>query len=72
MTELQVLVKAAQDGDQVAFSRVVMRFQDMAYASAYATVVDAGLKLQHRQVAKEGAFYCMGTIDQAVAKARHM
>ena len=43
MTELQSLVRAAQDGDKDAFGQVVMRFQDMAYASAYATVGDAGL-----------------------------
>src|SRR5215510_10770783 len=43
MTELQALVRAAQDGDKDAFGQVVMRFQDMAYASAYATVGDACL-----------------------------
>ena len=43
MTELQALVRAAQDGDKEAFGQVVRRFQDMAYASAYATVGDAGL-----------------------------
>jgi RNA polymerase sigma factor (sigma-70 family) len=43
MTELQALVRAAQDGDKDAFGQVVMRFQDMAYASAYATVGDAYL-----------------------------
>src|SRR6266567_5720918 len=43
MTELQALVRAAQDGDKDAFGQVVRRFQDMAYASAYATVGDACL-----------------------------
>src|SRR5215475_7493380 len=43
MTELQALIRAAQDGDKDAFGQVVMRFQDMAYASAYATVGDACL-----------------------------
>ena len=43
MSELQALVRAAQDGDKEAFGQVVRRFQDMAYASAYATVGDAGL-----------------------------
>ena len=43
MTELQTLVRAAQDGDKDAFGQVVMRFQDMAYASAYATVGDSYL-----------------------------
>src|SRR4029434_7052978 len=41
MTELPALLRAAQDGDKDAFGQVVMRFQDMAYASAYATVRDA-------------------------------
>src|SRR5215468_8779236 len=43
MTELPSLVRAAQDGDKDAFGQVVRRFQDMAYASAYATVGDACL-----------------------------
>jgi RNA polymerase sigma factor (sigma-70 family) len=43
MTELRALVRAAQDGDKEAFGQVVRRFQDMAYASAYATVGDASL-----------------------------
>src|SRR5215470_5521540 len=43
MTELPSLVRAAQDGDKDALGQVVMRFQDMAYASAYATVGDPGL-----------------------------
>ena len=43
MSELQTLVRAAQDGDKDAFGQVVMRFQDMAYASAYATVGDSYL-----------------------------
>src|SRR5262247_4783035 len=43
MTELQALVRAAQDGDKEAFGQVVRWFQDMAYASAYATVGDVCL-----------------------------
>src|SRR5437867_7594207 len=43
MTELPSLVRAAQHGDKDAFGQIVMRFQDMAYASAYATVGDPGL-----------------------------
>ena len=76
MTELQALVRAAQDGDKEAFGQVVRRFQDMAYASAYATVGDAGLAQDIAQEAfldayllPEEAFYFVGTIDQAVAKA---
>ncbi len=104
MTELQALVRAAQDGDKDAFGQVVRRFQDMAYASAYATVGDACLaqdiaqeafldaylnlsKLRdpaafpgwlrriiigHSNRLPEEAFYFVGMIDQAVAKAKHM
>src|SRR5262249_35695801 len=43
MTKLPALIRAAQDGDKDAFGQVVRRFQDMAYASAYATVGDACL-----------------------------
>ena len=43
MTELPSLVRAAQHGDKDAFGQIVMRFQDMAYASAYAMVGDLGL-----------------------------
>jgi len=42
MTELTTLVKAAQQGDKTAFGQIVIRFQDMAYASAYALVGDPG------------------------------
>src|SRR2546422_4060979 len=76
MTELLALVRAAEDGDKEAFGQVVRRFQDMAYASAYATVGDAGLAQDIAQEAfldayllPEEAFYCVGTIGQAVAKA---
>ena len=43
MTELSLLVIAAQQGDKDAFGQIVNRFQDMAYASAYALVGDPGL-----------------------------
>ena len=48
MTELQALARAAQDGTKDAFGQVVMWFQDMVYASAYTTVGDVCLELQHR------------------------
>lgn len=40
MRELSTLVQAAQRGDHRAFGEIVVRFQDMAYASAYAIVGD--------------------------------
>lgn len=43
MEPLETLVKAAQQGDASAFERVVERFQDMAYAGAYALIEDAQL-----------------------------
>jgi hypothetical protein len=42
MEELRPLVIAAQEGDQEAFGRMVMRFQDMAYAVEYAMLLDSG------------------------------
>ena len=36
MDELKTLVRAAQSGDKEAFGSIVTRFQDMAYAVAYA------------------------------------
>jgi hypothetical protein len=43
MEELRSLVIAAQGGDREPFGRIIMRFQDMAYAVAYAVVVDSAL-----------------------------
>ncbi len=43
MDTLNALVKAAQGGDLEAFDKIVERFQDMAYASAYSMRNDAQL-----------------------------
>ncbi|MEZ4726324.1 MAG: hypothetical protein R3E79_04225 [Caldilineaceae bacterium] len=43
MNDLRELVCAAQQGDKDAFNQVVLRFQDMAYATAYAMLHDVGL-----------------------------
>lgn len=43
MDTLDALVKAAQGGDLEAFDKIVERFQDMAYASAYSMQNDAQL-----------------------------
>ena len=40
MTELTHLVQAAQAGDRTAFGEIVIRFQDMAFAGAYALLGD--------------------------------
>ena len=40
MDPLTTLVQAAQGGDGRAFTRLVARFQDMAWASAYARLGD--------------------------------
>ncbi|MDQ3249844.1 MAG: sigma-70 family RNA polymerase sigma factor, partial [Chloroflexota bacterium] len=43
MTDLPTLVRAAQQGNKDAFGQIVYRFQDMAYASAYALLGDVHL-----------------------------
>lgn len=43
MESIEALVRAAQQGDREAFERIVERFQDMAYAGAYAMIEDAQL-----------------------------
>lgn len=52
MTELRTLVEAAQGGDRAAFGQLVTRFQDMAFAGAYAILGDA----QTAQDAAQEAF----------------
>ena len=61
MTDLRILVEAAQRGQRTAFEQIVLRFQDMAFASAYAILGDA----QSAQDAAQEAFleaYC--TLDK--------
>src|SRR5215510_16398171 len=67
MTELQALVRAAQDGDKEAFGQVVRRFQDMAYASAYATVGDAGLAQDIAQEAFLDAYLNLSKLHDPAA-----
>ncbi|MBV7336789.1 hypothetical protein KFU94_52880 [Chloroflexi bacterium TSY] len=43
MSELVPIVTAAQLGDGQAFGQIVHRFQDMAFACAYAMLGDPGL-----------------------------
>lgn len=53
MTELRLLVEAAQAGDRTAFGEIVTRFQDMAFAGAYALLGD----VQAAQDAAQEAFW---------------
>jgi RNA polymerase sigma factor (sigma-70 family) len=53
VTSLATVVAAAQQGDKEAFDQLVMRFQDMAYASAYAIIGDPHLA----QDAAQEAFF---------------
>lgn len=53
MTELRLLVEAAQAGDRTAFGEIVTRFQDMAFAGAYALLGD----VQSAQDAAQEAFW---------------
>ena len=69
MTELQALVRAAQDGDKDAFGQVVRRFQDMAYASAYATVGDACLAQDIAQEAFLEAYLNLSQLRDPAASA---
>lgn len=61
MTELRILVEAAQRGQRTAFAQIVLRFQDMAFASAYAILGDAQLAQDAAQEAFLEA-YC--TLDK--------
>src|SRR5215471_16610293 len=67
MSELQALVRAAQDGDKEAFGQVVRRFQDMAYASAYATVGDTGLAQDIAQEAFLDAYINLSKLHDPAA-----
>jgi F0F1-type ATP synthase beta subunit len=67
MTELQALVRAARDGAKDAFGRVVMRLQDTETMRGCQAIL-AG---QYDPMPEE-AFYFVGTIERAVAKAKPM
>jgi len=55
--ELADIVRAAQAGDLDAFGLLVHRFQDMAYASAYALIGDAHLAEDATQEAFLQAYF---------------
>ncbi len=67
MEELNALVIAAQGGDQEAFGRIVMRFQDMAYAVEYAMLGDSGLAQDATQEAFLDAYLSVPELREPAA-----
>jgi len=67
MRQLQMLVRAAQQGDKEAFNQVVLRFQDMAYATAYAMVRDAALAQDVAQEAFIDAYLSLSNLREPAA-----
>ncbi len=67
MTELRTLVLAAQQGDKEAFNQVVLRFQDMAYATAYAMIRNAALAQDAAQEAFIDAYLSLPTLREPAA-----
>ena len=69
MESLPALVKAAQSGDLEAFAQLVTRFQDMAYALAYAMLGDAQLAEDAAQEAFIEAYLCLPRLREPAAFA---
>ena len=67
METLHSLVTAAQSGDLEAFGEIVRRFQDMAYAGAYAMVDDAQLAEDVAQEAFMEAYINLPKLHEAAA-----
>ncbi len=67
MTELSQLVQAAQGGDRAAFGELVNRFQDMAFAGAYALVGEADLAQDIAQEAFLEAYHNLGKLREPAA-----
>jgi F-type H+-transporting ATPase subunit beta len=67
MDDLKVLVIAAQQGDKAAFNQVVLRFQDMAYATAYALLHDAVLAQDAAQEALIDAYLSLPHLREPAA-----
>lgn len=67
MDELTMLVSAAQQGDKAAFNQVVLRFQDMAYATAYAMLHDAMLAQDAAQEAFIDAYLSLSHLREPAA-----
>lgn len=69
MDSLPALVEAAQSGDLEAFAQLVRRFQDMAYALAYAMLGDAQLAEDAAQEAFIEAYLCLPRLREPAAFA---
>ena len=67
MLDLRTLILAAQQGDKEAFNQVVLRFQDMAYATAYAMVRDAALAQDAAQEAFIDAYLTLSNLREPAA-----
>ncbi|HZD58591.1 MAG TPA: sigma-70 family RNA polymerase sigma factor [Anaerolineales bacterium] len=67
MQELQSLVISAQGGDKEAFGEIVARFQDMAYAVAYAMLGDAYLAEEAAQEAFIDAYVSIHNLREPAA-----
>jgi F-type H+-transporting ATPase subunit beta len=67
MEELRSLVIAAQSGDHEAFGVIVTRFQNMAYAGAYALLGDSGLAQDAAQEAFIDAYLSLNKLREPAA-----
>ena len=67
MEELRSLVVAAQGGDKEAFGRIVGRFQDMAYAGAFAMLGDSYLAQDAAQEAFMDAYLSLPKLREPAA-----
>jgi DNA-directed RNA polymerase specialized sigma24 family protein len=67
MEELSLLVIAAQKGNKDAFGCIVRRFQNMAYAGAYAMLGDSGLAQDAAQEAFIDAYLSLAKLREPAA-----
>jgi RNA polymerase sigma factor (sigma-70 family) len=67
MEEWILLVVAAQKGDKGAFGHIVRRFQNMAYAGAYAMLGDSGLAQDAAQEAFIDAYLSLPKLREPAA-----
>jgi RNA polymerase sigma factor (sigma-70 family) len=67
VNQLAGVVAAAQQGDKQAFDQLVIRFQDMAYASAYAILGDPHLAQDAAQEAFLDAYQNLGQLREPAA-----
>jgi len=67
MNELESLIRAAQAGDLQAFDRIVVRFQDMAYGTAYGLVGRSDLAEEAAQDAWVAVFFGLPKLRQPTA-----